>query len=399
MDPGHGLGHTMKTPMERSTFDPRGMLWVQLLNGGRLALRPARIGLSMLLLLLLALMWWLPTLWLDKDATPSFAVMAHSGQAFELLREGLSTFDIGMIKAGVTKLFIELPMFLIRHFPWTMALLAIPTILVWTILGGAVTRSAAEEFSQGRRQAWTGSLAFSLSKVWSLFFAMVVPMCLIGGLALLIMGGGYVLLRVPGVNIAGGFAYGLLLLGGLLMLLLVVAFAMGSGLLLPAVACEGADAIDATQRTYAYVLARPVRTVAFLIVLLVQGMIIAAVLSFIVKNVVHTTADLSSAWLPDDTRSAVITASALREPGTGEGSPFGLNATTHLISLWSAIPGVIAGSILLSFTFSGMTVLYLLLRRVCDGQDVGDLWMPGMVAGTLAHDAVSAERGDEDDED
>lgn len=389
----------MKKSMERSTFDPRGMLWVQLLNAGRLALRPARIGLSMLLLLLMALMWWLPTLWLDKDETPSRWVMEFSGEAFGRIQGGLLSFDAGMLHAGVKELFIDLPSFLIRHFPWTVGGLAIPTILVWTILGGAITRSAAEEYSQGRRQAWTNSLAFALSKAWSLFFAMVVPMCLIGGLALLIMGGGYVLLRIPGVNIAGGFAYGLLLLGGFLMLLLVIAFALGCGLLLPAVACEGADAIDATQRTYAYVLARPVRTIAFLIVLLLQGMIIAAVLSFIVKNVVHTTADLSSAWLPEETRSAVITASTMREAGTEEGSPFGLNATTHLISLWSAIPGVIAGSILLSFTFSGMTVLYLLLRRVCDGQDVGDLWMPGMVAGTLAHDAAGAASGKEEDAD
>ncbi len=390
--------NTMKKSMERSTFDPRGMLWVQLLNAGRLALRPARIGLSMLLLLLMALMWWLPTLWIEGEETPSYWVMEFSGEAFRAIQSGLLSLDAGKVHAGVKELFIDLPMFLIRHFPWTVAALAVPTIVVWTILGGAVTRSAAEEFSQGRRQAWTGSLAFSLSKAWSLFFAMVVPMCLIGGLALLIMGGGYVLLRIPGVNIAGGFAYGLLLLGGFLMLLLVIAFALGSGLLLPAVACEGADAIDATQRTYAYVLSRPVRTVAFLIVLLVQGIIIAAVLSFIVKNVVHTTADMASAWLPDETRSAIVTASTMREAGTGEGSPFGLNATTHIISLWSAIPGVIAGSILLSFTFSGMTVLYLLLRRVCDGQDVGDLWMPGMVAGTLTHEAV-AERGDEEDED
>lgn len=374
------------------------MLWVQLLNAGRLALRPARIGLSMVLLLLVALLWWMPTLWLEKDATPSFAVMAYSGEAFASVKSGLLSLNAGSVMAGVKQLLVDLPMFLIRHFPWTVGALAVPTIVVWTILGGAVTRSAAEEFSQGRRQAWTGSLAFSLSKAWSLFFAMVVPMCLIGGLALLIMGGGYVLLRVPGVNIAGGFAYGFLLLGGFLMLLLVIAFALGCGLLLPAVACEGADAIDATQRTYAYVLSRPVRTVAFLLVLLVQGIIIAAVLSFIVKSVVHTTADLSSAWLPDETRSAVITASTMREAGAGEGSPFGLNATTHLISLWSAIPGVIAGSILLSFAFSGMTVLYLLLRRVSDGQDVGDLWMPGMVAGTLTHDAA-AERDDEEDED
>ena len=106
--------NTMKKSMERSTFDPRGMLWVQLLNAGRLALRPARIGLSMLLLLLMALMWWLPTLWIEGEETPSYWVMEFSGEAFRAIQSGLLSLDAGKVHAGVKELFIA---WLEGHFP------------------------------------------------------------------------------------------------------------------------------------------------------------------------------------------------------------------------------------------------------------------------------------------
>ena len=81
------MGHTMKKSMERSTFDPRGMLWVQLLNAGRLALRPARIGLSMLLLLLMAtvgpLTIWL-SIWMNKVAF---------GKTLQRLRQNIASLE------------------------------------------------------------------------------------------------------------------------------------------------------------------------------------------------------------------------------------------------------------------------------------------------------------------
>jgi hypothetical protein len=365
------------------------MLWPQLLHALRLAIRPARVVMSTLLLLLLTLLWWLPNLWLDKDATPAHAVSEFTGEAFQSILSGLTSLNASWVVAGVKELFLELPVFLVHHYPWTMALLAVPTILIWTVLGGAITRSAAEEYTQNTRQKWTASLAFSLSRLWSFFFSLVVPILLAGGLAVAISSIGFLLLRAPGVNIAGGAAFGLLLLGGFVLLLVTLAFTIGCGLLIPAVACEGVDAIDATQRTYAYALARPVRTLLYVLVLLLQGLVIAAVLTFLVTNLVHLTAELAGAWLPDDTRRAIYAAATTRHAQLTEDPPFGLSGTVRLVALWCAIPGLIAGAILVSYIFSGTTIMYLLLRRVCDGQDPADLWFPGMVAGTLSHTAAA----------
>lgn len=374
------------------------LLWPQLLIAARMAIRPARVGLALVLLLILQLLWWLPELWFGKDPTPTYSISAFTTEAFGFIRDGIFAFDAGSIVAGVRELFFDMPVFLVQHYPWTMALLAVPTLLAWTVLGGAITRSVAEEFSIRKRQTWTGSLAFSLSRAWSFFFSLVVPVLIAVGIAVGIMGLGYILLRIPGVNIAGGVAYGLLLLGGFVLIVVVAAFAIGSGLLLPAVACEGVDAIDATQRTYAYALARPVRTILYLSILLVVGMLLAAVLAFIVESVLHLTAQLAGSWLPAEIRDTIYTAATTRGVHTGEGAPFGLSGAAHIVALWCALPGLIAGAILLSYAFSGTTIMYLLLRRVCDGQDQGDLWSPGMVAGTLSHAASESPAANDDDE-
>lgn len=386
-----------------SPLDIGALLWPQLLMAGRLAIRPARVGMALALLLVLQLLWWLPELWFGKDPTPTYSVSGFTTEAFALMRQGFFTLDAASVVAGVRELFLDMPVYLVHHYPWTMALLAIPTLLAWTVLGGAITRSVAEEFSLRKRQSWTDSLAFSLSRVWSFFFSLVVPVLIAVGIAVGIMGLGYLLLRIPGVNIAGGVAFGLLLLGGFVLIIVVAAFAIGSGLLLPAVACEGVDAIDATQRTYAYALARPVRTILYLSILLVVGMILAAVLAFVVESVLHLTANLAGTWLPSEVRDTLYTAATTRGVNTTKGSPFGLAGTAHIVALWCAIPGLIAGAILLSYAFSGTTIMYLLLRRVCDGQDPADLWSPGMVAGTLSHEAAERKAApavgeDEDDE-
>jgi hypothetical protein len=51
-----------------------------------------------------------------------------------------------------------------------------------------------------------------------------------------------------------------------------------------------------------------------------------------------------------------------------------------------------------SFWFSSGTVLYLLMRQVCDGQDTGELWTPGLIAGTHVTPEADAAT-DVDDED
>ena len=55
-----------------------------------------------------------------------------------------------------------------------------------------------------------------------------------------------------------------------------------------------------------------------------------------------------------------------------------------MIRFWTTIPVILVLASFLSCCVSVSTALYLGMRRVCDGQDWAELWMPGMIAGTMA---------------
>jgi hypothetical protein len=45
---------------------------------------------------------------------------------------------------------------------------------------------------------------------------------------------------------------------------------------------------------------------------------------------------------------------------------------------------MLATAYAMSVVFTGLTIVYLLLRRVVDGQHISDIWMPGLLPGTVA---------------
>jgi hypothetical protein len=67
-------------------------------------------------------------------------------------------------------------------------------------------------------------------------------------------------------------------------------------------------------------------------------------------------------------------------PG-GRGQPLkGTYASGQwLVRFWTLIPVVLVLASLASCAVAAITMVYLAMRRVCDGQDVAELWVPGMV--------------------
>ncbi len=92
----------------------------------------------------------------------------------------------------------------------------------------------------------------------------------------------------------------------------------------------------------------------------------------------------------------VAHAAASGETISGEERGWSMNAMASSIAFWSRLPGFLVGAYLISFYFSGGTLLYLMMRLVCDGQDPSELWRPGMPAGVVQHEP--AEASDEDEE-
>src|SRR5262249_17418602 len=144
---------------------------------------------------------------------------------------------------------------------------------------------------------------------------------------------------------------------------------LGLPMLVPSVASEGTDAIDAIQRTYAYVTGRPLRLILYWAVLIVEAAVVTLVLAVLAGWVIELTTWASSLLLGQSVRDALNDAAHGRAP---DYEPLGASSrmAVHIVAFWMQVPMLLVASFVVSFWFSAGTTLYLLMRQVCDGQDV-----------------------------
>lgn len=407
-----------------------GLLWPKLAAVITLALRPARVGLALVMLVAIGLLGRVPLVWLPSDDQgPLATFLARAEAAAAVLTQGLLRLDFPRFAVGAAALVLDAPVSTARAYPWSLAAISLPILLIVGVLGGALSRSAATEFARGERTPWTAALAFALSRAPSFLGALSTPI-----LASLTLGGvvavaGWALLSLPWVQVAGALAYGVALVVMFIAVVLALGYALGFPLLVPALACEGTDAIDAIQRAYAYVLGRPLRLIAYSAVLLSLIVALVATTSLVLRATASATYAASTALTSPDVAALVRDAAAHdRTDGTrratnsatassqGPASPKRVDdliyrapsspspsgtasassnpdanrdakpsasarATSAILAFWNNILTLLVGAVAISAFFSGSSVLYLLLREVNDGQDHTELWTPERSAG------------------
>lgn len=356
-----------------------GLLWPKLFVAPMLAIRAGRIGIGFVMVALIALLSRLPELWLGADG-PAKMITELSGPALRRIGTGVARLDEAALGGGIWAFVFEMPRAVLTKFPFSTVVMLIPVVIVWSIGGGAISRMAALEFSLSVHTAWPRSLGFAISRAQSFAGSLLAPLFIVVVVGFGLAAAGFLLFSLPVVQILGGLLYGVMLVAGLIAVIGLVGYGLGMHMLVPAVACEGTDAIDAIQRAYAYVLGRPARLIVYSAILVVQFVVLAAILGMISRAVVDFTGWASGAFLQDSARDALM---GSKRPAEGT-MAWSARLTAWLISFWSLLPHMIAVGTLVSFYFSGSTVLYLLARQANDGQDPTDLWSPGMIEGTRA---------------
>lgn len=257
--------------------------------------------------------------------------------------------------------------------------------------GGAVARSAATEAAGRRRLSLTESLQFAGQRAVALFMCTVLPLA---GIVLLVLGVAMLglLFRGPGwTQTAGGYAYVLALLGGVGATVLTCAMFVGLPMLVPALACEGTDAIDAVQRVYAYVIARAGRVLGWLLLLVVQFAAAWFVLLTLMYGVRFGTAWASSIFLPTDAANSLIQLSA--SDATGNAAAISARARGTLAALNAATMFPLA-AFAVSYFYTAGTLLYLVVRHSADGQDPEEIWVPRPAAAAIVDEDESQDEED-----
>jgi len=361
------------------------MVWPRLLAAAGLALRPARLGLALVMLVLLGLIAQLPRLWLAKgDAGPASLGREGLEESLAVIAAGVVHLDHVELGAGLARLFVATPVQVGQAYPWSTLAIAAPMLVVWAVLGGAISRMTATEFSLQNKMGWTQGLAFAISKAGSLAAAKIGVLVVVAFIGLVLAAGGWLLLNFAFLQLVGGALFVVALLASGAAVLMVVSYLLAMPMLVPAVACEGTDAIDAVQRAHAYVFARPLRVGLYVLVLVVELVVVTLLLAAIAHATVAFATWCTTAWLSPEMQSLLREQAATGTAAVGETVSWSARSTGSMVGFWAQIPGLLVAAFVTSFWFSGGTVLYLLVRQVCDGQDVGELWMPGMVGGTHA---------------
>lgn len=353
------------------------LLWPKVMASAALGLRPARVGLAFFGMVVVACVGWLGYTidgWIGKtgDLPLPWEVGHMLGQ------DGPQT--------AVYRLLVTYPIGCMTSHPFTTCLLLVAALPAWLVVVGAVSRMAAMEFSRGEFISWAEAVGFSLRRLASLLGAVLGPLIAVWLIALTLAVAGWLLLSWPGLNIIGGALYIFAIVLGVVASLIGIVFVVGKGMLIPAVVCDGADAIDAIQRAYAYTLDRPVRLFVYMILAAVGFFFVSVIVVAIVGSGLGVAYAGANLWLGEKASAMLShgTFSALFFLGFPGQEPEGTyKVGSWLIRLWTMIPvyGVLA--CLVSCCIACSTVIYLAMRRICDGQDTSELWIPGEIEGAV----------------
>jgi hypothetical protein len=194
-------------------------------------------------------------------------------------------------------------------------------------------------------------------------------------------------MTLPYLDVVGGLLYAVALVAGFFLGFLALGYAAGFGLLIPAVACERCDPFDAMQRAYAYVMQRPLHLLGYAItalVGLVLGFFVVGILVVLTLNLTAGLVGLLNSHPAVNVAGGVDLFDMSRLDTLRIYDRKSAIVTGWLISFWqTAVKSVLAAYVFV-YLSSAATQIYLLLRRACDGQDVEEIWRPGLIPGTLA---------------
>lgn len=247
------------------------------------------------------------------------------------------------------------------------------TLVIWSIIGGAITRSTALQLAREERIGLRAALRFSTQKFLSYFTAPLYPLLGIALFAAAV----FVFVGLPmgylDVGLFwGGLVWLLVLLVGLLVGVLALGLIFGWPLMWATISTEGTDAFDALSRSYAYTLQRPLHYLFYAVVAALLGTVSWLLVILFGEAVIHISL-WGAAWGISGERFGLILAAA-------NGSQAHLDQLSSIGQAGAAMLGLSHGvvraftfSFAIAFFWTATTAIYLLLRRDVDQTEIDEV--------------------------
>ncbi|MCH2147183.1 MAG: hypothetical protein MK073_05145 [Phycisphaerales bacterium] len=305
----------------------------------------------------------------------------HIAHHWNALIDGALDLNFSVMWKSVVAIVWEYPILVWQSgHHWFISLFGFLLIFTLCIGGGAISRMQACQFARQSQLSIDEALTYSWSQWRPAVLAVVSPAMFVAGISILLMLAGLVLFSIPIINVIGSLLYGLALIFGLCIALISIFYAVSFPMLVPAVMVEHCSGGESVQRAFSYVIARSLQYLTYLLLL-----VIAMVIGFVFVRLVATlTLDVTAALVGSMTlNDSLLNAGAIQPLSTpATGLAWYEQAGSAVISCWEIIVHDCMIGWVFSGFFSASTMVYLLMRRACDGQSTKEIWTEGLIPGT-----------------
>jgi hypothetical protein len=258
-------------------------------------------------------------------------------------------------------------------------------LCVWSVFGGAIARIAAVHVARDEKISIRQALRFSTGKFLSFISAPIIPLLIVGAVALVVAVGG-LLVNIPWVGpVVVGALFFLALAAGFVMTLVLLGLAGGFNLMYPTIAVEGSDSFDAISRSFSYLYARPWRLAFYSAVAIAYGSICYMFVRYFIQMMLTLTHRGARAWvLVNADNGAGLFQTMWPSPAAVGRLSYEVNwmaldlgsrIGAGLIMVWVYIVIGLLGAFAISFYFSANTVIYYLMRHEVDATELDDVYL------------------------
>lgn len=342
-----------------------GLVWPLIVRAPAMALSPARLVLGAIGCFVLALWTSVFSLMFENDSSALRVSLREL--VYDILDGALAINPGAIVETILTNL--GLMILWISDQPLKASVLIVPSILIASIAVHAIARSAAIEHATGRQTDTVDALSQALRSVRQIALASLGPIVPVAILALLILAIGFTL-GIPILDLFGGLLYGLALFFSLLAVIISTLHTLCLPMTVSALAIEGTDGFDAVQRSFAYAASRPLRYALYVLLALALTSICLSIGAAITGGAV-TLADVLASQATNDAGRRLLEQGAAQDE-LGATAP----AARSIVEFWRALLMLLLSGYALSLVACLSSMLYLCMRRVCDGQDTAEIWDP-----------------------
>lgn len=279
---------------------------------------------------------------------------------------------------------IALPGWLWSTQPWFFIVWTLVFVLVWSLLGGAIARMSVVEAATGDRVGMSEGLGFAFRRWLSFVLVPLLPLVFFGLIALLAMLGG-LLFHIPLLDIIAALLWIVAVLAGVVIAVGVIAWAGAVNLMFPALAAEATDVFDAISRSYSYVVTRPWKFLFYTAVALIYGTITYAFVGLVIYLTIYLAREATAAWSAPFARMLPMPEFGDLRHGVPDADLGGTDRVAGVvIRVWFLLVVGLIAAYAISFYFAAQSLVYLLLRRDCDGTDLSQVHLDSDARAGLA---------------